>query len=366
MAKLYERTVDGIRLWYARCYYVTPEGKRDFKRLSTGVAVEGKQSESNAQTIADDLESKVSAGRGRSSRESRTLKQALAALVADQETAERSDANLEIITQKSYHLLKFFGPDRRLHTIDEAAVKNYVKKAREAPRASTTISRELLVLRQAFGAVGQPVPEFPELGDPPPPRDRVLEVAEQLKLIAALAPNRRLVVRTFLQVGGPRKEEINKIEQIAWKTRELFINGTKTKNSPRWVPIPAELFDDLEDEFQKGGFHGFEPWVNIDRDLRQAAQRAGIAVLSCNDLRRTYATHMARAGVDPLRLAKLMGTSVKMLETVYARLEKRGEHMHAAVAQGVPTLFQSKAKQAQDARAQAEAKKLAARRRARR
>lgn len=362
MAKLFERTVDGIRLWYARCYYVTPEGKRDFKKRSTGVAVTGKQSEVNAQTIADDLESKISAGRGRSSRESRTLKQALAALVSDQETAERSDANLEIITQKSYHLLKFFGPDRRLHTIDEAAVKNYVKKAREAGRAATTVARELLVLRQAFGAVGQLVPKFPELGDPPPPRDRVLEVEEQQKLIMAVAPNRRLMLRTFLQVGGPRKSEIDKFVEIDWKTHEAHIQGTKTTNSIRKVPIPDELFVDLKAEFGKEGFHGFEPWVNIDRDLRKAAERAQIKTLSCNDLRRTYATHMARSGVDPLRLAALMGTSVKMLETVYARLEKQGDHMHAAVAQGVPTLFASKV----DARPLAKTKKLARQRRARR
>jgi hypothetical protein len=34
-----------------------------------------------------------------------------------------------------------------------------------------------------------------------------------------------------------------------------------------------------------------------------------------------------------------------MLETVYARIEKRGDHLHAAVARGVPTLRATSAAQ---------------------
>jgi len=67
--------------------------------------------------------------------------------------------------------------------------------------------------------------------------------------------------------------------------------------------------------------------------LNRACKRAGIPTgLTTNDLRRTYATLMARAGVPILHLRDLMGhSSTKMLEKVYARVSQ-DQHMHDAIA----------------------------------
>ena len=89
---------------------------------------------------------------------------------------------------------------------------------------------------------------------------------------------------------------------------------------------------------RRGEWTGLLHWTNMDGELREAAERARIGPISCNDLRRTYATHMARSGCHQLLLAKFMGTSVKMLDEVYARLEKRADHHHEAIARGVPRL----------------------------
>jgi site-specific recombinase XerD len=75
--------------------------------------------------------------------------------------------------------------------------------------------------------------------------------------------------------------------------------------------------------------------------LRRTSLRAIGEAVSVNDLRGTYATHMARAGVPILTLAKIMGNSVAMLEQVYAQVGKRGDHLQQAASK-LPRLTQPK------------------------
>lgn len=338
---VYSREVDGKRIWYAKLHYVD-NGRRRTVRKSTGIRDDGTaRSKLTAEGIGRDLESKIAAGGASAARSSKTLKQALDALIAKKELAEKSAATLEIVVEKSGRLFDHFTAERRMDGIDAEAVRKYAIAARKL-RAIATVSRELLILREAFGAVGMTPPEFPDIGEPPPGKDRILELNEQRRLLAAVASKRRLAVQCLLQLGGIRKDEYNKLVEVDWEGRFAHIAGTKTKKSDRWVPIPDELFEELlpfRADWKGYNVDGWLPrWTNIDRDLRLAAKRAVIDPCSCNDLRRTYATFMARAGVSSLQLAKLMGTSERMLADVYARLEKRGDHMHEAVAKGVPNL----------------------------
>ena len=82
----------------------------------------------------------------------------------------------------------------------------------------------------------------------------------------------------------------------------------------------------------------FPRWSNNNmlRDLTLACGLAGIPPVSANDLRRTFATWLARAGVPILHVSKMMGhASTKMLEQVYARVE-RGQHLHDAITRLTP------------------------------
>lgn len=333
--ELYSRLIKGRRLWYVRAHFWDGQ-RRVTRRRSTGIRDDGtKQSEHAAEAVGRDIERDL-ANRGSSAAiPTRTLKQAVIALAKQQTLARRADATLEILTEKSERLFEHFGPSRMLHEITDALVIEYATKAR-LTRGVSTVSRELLILGQAFDAVKIPRPGFPALGDPPPSRDRVLEVVEQRKLLAAIAPSRKVHVLAFLQLGV-RQSELWKLTEIDWEGRYIWCEGTKTKRAKRWIPIPEELFEELSKKRYEE-WKGLEPWLKLDRDLRRDAKKAGIGAVSCNDFRRTYATHMARSGCPALQLAKFMGTSVRMLDEVYARLEKRAEHHHEAVARGVPRL----------------------------
>lgn len=330
-----KRRQDGRHYFYWRAKWIDTSGRRHTKRIATGIVDDGSAAARNAATtIGHRLQAPLAAGGERAARPARTLKQALEALIKAQQLAARHDASITIITQKSLHLFEFFGPAKLMHEITEDEIATYAHAAR-AERAVATVSRELLVLQQAYKAVRVELPPFPKLPAPPKGRARVLEVDEQEALLAEIPARYRLHVLVLLQLGC-RRSELWKLGEIDWVRRFVRIHGTKTHAADRTAPIPALLFSELMK--RRATWDGLEPWEHADRMLKAAAERAGIEPISCNDLRRTYATFMARAGVQALQLAKYMGTSVKQLERVYARLELPGDHDHAAVEVGVPQL----------------------------
>lgn len=120
---------------------------------------------------------------------------------------------------------------------------------------------------------------------------------------------------------------------IDWEGNQVFVRGTKTEHRLRVVPMSPEVREVLARRAQRKPM--FAAWAsgNMHRDLAAGCELAGIPLVTANDLRRTFATWLARSGVPALHLAKLMGHgSTRMLETVYARVE-RGQHLHDAIAQ---------------------------------
>lgn len=355
--QLISRRTSGGRYWYAYAKYWDETQRRRVRvQRATGIRDDGAaQSRQTAEIIGYQIERSLASGGEAAARPSKTLRQALRALTEAKELAGRSEATLEIIADKGVNLEAFFKPDCVMHAITKEQLREYATHARRT-REVATVLRELLIFKQACAAVGVTPPESPDIGEPNPPPQRTLDVTEQRQLLAAVPHKRKLHILAYLQLGL-RQAELWKIDEIDWDKRYLHVNGTKTKKAKRWVAIPDELFEAME-PFRKT-WVGFEKWTKLDRDLRIAAWRAGIICcgrdrrggiivganhdekthdLSTNDLRGTYAHHMAIAGTPQLLLAKMMGTSVKMLDEVYTRLEKRGEHHHAAVARGVPRL----------------------------
>lgn len=126
---------------------------------------------------------------------------------------------------------------------------------------------------------------------------------------------------------------------IDWEGNQVYVRGTKTDARPRALPMTPDVRRILERRHTMEPMFEFWSEPNMYRDLRKACRMAGItpekdgfSTVSANDLRRTFATWLARKGVPILHLVKLMGhSSTRMLERVYARVE-RGEHMHRAIA----------------------------------
>lgn len=76
----------------------------------------------------------------------------------------------------------------------------------------------------------------------------------------------------------------------------------------------------------------FPLWLNLRRDLRVACKRAGIAPVSPNDLRRTFASWLTEQGVPELVTGSLMGhANSHMVRRVYGRIGSEAQRM--AIAQ---------------------------------
>lgn len=146
------------------------------------------------------------------------------------------------------------------------------------------------------------------------PRDRWLTLEEYRALLAALPPSRRKYVVAYCNTGV----RLSELYQSRREADTLVVTQTKGRKQERAVPLsPAavEVFD----------AHPL-PWVpwtsqNMNRDLRAACAKAGIAPCSANDFRRTFCSWLVQGGVPELTIIRLMGhTSSQMVRRVYAQL----------------------------------------------
>lgn len=341
---------NGDTVWYARVHFWA-NGKRQERRRSTGIRDDGTtKSRRTAEINARDIEQSLALGAGRVARPT-TIEQAFDALIVQKEQAGRAQDTINITIEKSRPLFEFFQPTTPIEQCTDTA--GYCKIALTT-RKPPTVKRELRELALAFKAVGLQPPKMPDVADGVP-KERFLTRQEQLQLLAATPPERRDYVVMYLHLGLSRSE-LYKItpDDCNWSRREVRVRGTKVKTDEnggrdRLIPMSAEVYDILWARRECEPMFAY--WRNYDRDLRQYAARAGfgpvtvfkyrgrnipMAPLSLNDLRRTFATQLAAAGVPILHLMHLMGhKSTKMLEKVYARVGQ-GEHMHDAIGKLAP------------------------------
>ena len=119
------------------------------------------------------------------------------------------------------------------------------------------------------------------------------------------------------------------------RVRRSVVDGTvkehgKTERSRRDVPLtaralvaldelPARLDVPLLFASRSGGYIDLDNWRR--REWRPALEAAGLDVsLSPYAMRHTYASFALDAGVSIFELARLMGTSVKVIDSTYGHL----------------------------------------------
>jgi integrase len=214
-------------------------------------------------------------------------------------------------------------------------IDDYISLRRSEGASENTISKELVTIRAALKLakrrgwyLGDPAAILPVAFAPEyKPRERFLTVPELQKLLAELPPDRAARV-AFAVATSANWGETNRAQRahVEAGLGMVHIDGTKRNSRKRDVPIVHPLGKDLiayalkHAEGQAGKL--FLPWSNVRRDLIAACERAGIAPVSTNDLRRTYSIWLKEAGVTNSTLFPTMGhTSAKMLEKVYGRLK---------------------------------------------
>lgn len=247
-----------------------------------------------------------------------------------------SDATLRILAQKRARLEEHFGADHDVLTITLADTERYVDTRRKTtvervgddgelasqPISDHTIAKELGTLRQALRVLrkhdlypGDPADVWPDsLDGAYVPKDRWLPPEEYRALLAALPAERRKYVIIYCNTGM-RLSEIHKCRR---EGDVLVVSQTKGKRQERTVPLSPAAIAALDASPL--------PWPkwsasNMNRDLRAATKKAGIAMCSANDFRRTFCSWLVQSGVPELTIIKLMGhTSSAMVRRVYAQL----------------------------------------------
>ena len=275
-----------------------------------------------------------------------TIELSIARYLAKCERSERAEGTMQQYVSKAKHLLRLLGADCSINELRLSHIEQYIdtrlveikRKRPNSTRAIATIGKELGLLRSSLRYMAkQRGPDgfklyryetdeiFPEgvIGNYKP-RDRALSLNEYHALYVALTPERREYLQAFCGLGT-RDSELYRITPVDIEphVNRVRIPGTKTEAAERWLQPPPELFAMLlrRSSTTPLGDPIFPRWLNVRRDLEVACKRAGIAKVSPNDLRRTFASWQAEAGVPEAVTASLMGhTSSQMVRRVYGRI----------------------------------------------
>lgn len=235
-------------------------------------------------------------------------------------------------------------------------------QGRLSPR-SVELSRTVLVkalsdaVRQGLVASNPAQPTFrPKV---PPPRLRALRPDECRRLAANLGTDVHSAIVLFLLGSGLRISEALGLKwddlEPGWRAMAVerrleWLKGgawrlapLKTRKSRRRVPVSPLALQALHlapggGEFVFCGAQGRPLWPrNIQRSLDAALERAGLPHYSLHDLRRTFATTLARSGT-PVHLVQAVMGHESVATTLGHYTSPFEEDVEAAVSQIGPLL----------------------------
>ncbi len=172
------------------------------------------------------------------------------------------------------------------------------------------------------------VKPFPKVDEA---RIRFLTDAEGVRLVNACAPDLRQLVNAALLTGARYGELVEmRVNDVNNRDARVYISQSKS-GKPRHIPLNPEGVDLFRNATvgKKGDDFVFtrkdgSPWGKNHhvRALTQACDVAKVApTISFHQLRHTYASHLAQAGVDLLTISKLLGhADIRITSKHYAHL----------------------------------------------
>lgn len=268
-----------------------------------------------------------------------TLAAAIADLIAELRRRGRSPATIRKNEQKLGHFPRLWGKDCKLASVDAKLVASYIDARLEDDGAAadtklsrTTIRDELAALRQMLKlarrhgmysyAIEDVLPDRFETGHVP--RKDYVPFHKLHLLFGQLPRHRRAHVLFYCVTGGRTADSFRALRKdfdaAAWS---ILVRGSKTPKSWRTIPVPEFLrwLVVILLATAPGDEPLFLPWSegSMNRDIKAACTRAGLAPVSTNGLRRTFGHALRMAGYSLDVISKLFGhTTEKLARDVYA------------------------------------------------
>lgn len=152
------------------------------------------------------------------------------------------------------------------------------------------------------------------------PRDTFLSEEQADALLAQLDGDRHRTV-AFVLGTGARRREWERAQAGDLASGQVHLRGTKTEKSDRTIPILAPTFKWA----LAAGNPPFPPWGNARRDIHLACVKAGVPKCTWNDLRRTFASRLALAGIQSDVGRRMLGHGSEIMwNLVYAKVSTVG------------------------------------------
>jgi integrase len=242
------------------------------------------------------------------------------------------------------NLLPRFGA-KRLDEITADEIRQFKEARLKDGRSGATVNRDLECLRRMFCVamktdviitspfVARKVEFLPENG-----RERVLTFTEERVYLSKANPLLRDVATIILEMGL-RPEEVFRMRghdvHLTAATPFVHVPCGKTANARRDVAVTVKVLPILRRRlkrakgeylfpFRVGGGHDWtQPMKQLQPAHRQALKDSGVPAFRLYDLRHTYGTRAAEAGMDPLTLMKTMGHADLKTTQRYVHLSKR-------------------------------------------
>jgi integrase len=252
----------------------------------------------------------------------------------------RAPATIDKNERKLAHYPRVWGSedapavDMAIGDIDADKVNAYIDQRLREGVKRITIRDELVALGQLLKLqrrakryphdVAEVLPVQWETGHKP--RERWLTRDEYKKLLTFLPRKRQAHLAYSIAIGG-RMSEVARALNGDIGVDTVLVRGTKTAAARQRIPVTEIMKPLLVRVLSWSRTQGhtesdllFEPWTNINRDLKDACARAGIPPVSTNDLRRTFAQWHADAGIEPSLLAPMLRhTTDKLAQTTYGK-----------------------------------------------
>lgn len=241
--------------------------------------------------------------------------------------ADNSAATRSCYTQRAGHVLRILG-ETPLSTLHLDAVQSYIDQRLAEGAARETLRKEICVLRRALdlahkrGILATPPGSLlPRFRTKYVPKKVWLTPQDFERLLASLPAARQTWLLAAVYTGA----RLSELVAMAWPDVDfvaglVHLRGTKTERSDRIIPLHPRLAARLASERRIRG-PVLASWGSVRRDLALACRKAGVPVVTPNDLRRTFASWLVQAGETSYVVAQLLGhSSSTMVERVYGRL----------------------------------------------